>query len=425
MSSTGLIELPKWYTDSREEALGRFKDLPAPHYKDERWRFSNTKLFQFEEAPEQLPVEPSQRELALSRSTRLREPGGKAVFANGELIHNEPISQELRDQGVIWLPLEEALSRHPDLLEKYYMDQGAPLGSEKFAALHYAMGQSGTFLYVPKNVEVELPLEAFHFKCGNNGAIYPHTLIVAERFAKVTLVDYYNSLDHSATGYACPVTDLYAGEGAKVNYVAIQNFGLGVVANQINSTQVAKDGHAKSMIVNLGGQYVRSESFSRMTGEGGRSDMLAISAAEKTQVYDMRTLQEHQKGHTTSDLLYKNTLNDESKTVFSGLIKVDEGAHQTDAYQTVRNLILDERAEADSMPGLEILADEVKCSHGATTGQIDEEELFYLLARGIPEKQAKQLVVAGFLLEAVQRLELPKVEEQIQNQILEFFQTLE
>ncbi len=420
-----LADLPQWYVSSREDALRRFQEMPKPHFKDERWRFSDTRLFQFDEAPAQLDLEQAHRDQALEGSTGLDHVSGKAIFANGRKLHADSLPEELQEKGVIWLPIEEALAQHPELLEKYYMDQGAPLGSERFAALHYAMGQSGTFLYVPKNVEVELPLEVFHWKCGNGGAIYPHTLIVAERFAKVTLLDHYESLNHNATGYACAVTDLYAGEGAQVNYVGVQNWGLGVVANHINSTEVARDGHAKSMIVNLGGKYIRGESFSRMTGEGGRSDMLAMSAGEQDQVYDMRTLQEHQKGHTTSDLLYKNTLNDESKTVFSGLIKVDEGAHQTDAYQTVRNLMLDERAEADSMPGLEILADDVKCSHGATTGTVDEEEMFYLLARGIPDKQAKRLVVGGFLLEAAERLELPEIEDLLRQRIEEYFRKLE
>ncbi|PYJ41184.1 MAG: Fe-S cluster assembly protein SufD, partial [Verrucomicrobia bacterium] len=142
----------------------------------------------------------------------------------------------------------------------------------------------------------------------------------------------------------------------------------------------------------------------RLVGEGARSDLLALSVAHHKQEFDARTLQDHRSPHTTSDLLYKNALSDRSRTIFGGLIRVERHAHFTDAYQKVRNLLLSDDAEANSMPGLEILADNVKCSHGATSGQVDEEEMFYLLSRGIPEIIAKQLIVAGFLDEVIGRL---------------------
>ena len=139
-------------------------------------------------------------------------------------------------------------------------------------------------------------------------------------------------------------------------------------------------------------------------GEGGRSDTLAVSVAENGQEFDQRTLQDHEVPKTASDLLYKNSLDDTARTIFAGLISVDPDAHKTDAYQKVRNLMLSDDAEADSMPGLEILADDVRCTHGATTGQIDEEELFYLQSRGISKKAAQQLIVSGFLNEVIERL---------------------
>src|SRR4029077_5238515 len=152
-----------------------------------------------------------------------------------------------------------------------------------------------------------------------------------------------------------------------------------------------------SLNVNLGGAYSRFESLSRLIGEGARSDLLAVCVAENAQEFDARTLQDHASPQTTSDLLYKNALNDRARNTFGGLIRVEPHAHFTDAYQTVRNLLLSDDAEANSMPGLEIMADNVKCSHGATSGQLNEDELFYLLARGIPKSVALQLLVAGFL----------------------------
>jgi Fe-S cluster assembly protein SufD len=178
---------------------------------------------------------------------------------------------------------------------------------------------------------------------------------------------------------------------------------------------VGRDASAVNMALNLGGKYARTESVSRLIGEGGRSDMLALSVAEGSQEFDQRTLQDHRKPATASDLLYKNSLNDQARTIFAGLIRVEPGAHRTDAYQKVRNLLLSDDAEANSMPGLEILADEVRCTHGATSGQMDEEELFYMLSRGIPLREAQQLIVFGFLNEVIERLGNDAIAEELRG----------
>src|SRR5206468_6420423 len=172
------------------------------------------------------------------------------------------------------------------------------------------------------------------------------------------------------------------GPGGNVTYICPQNSGSNRVALQMNSRLVDHDASAMSLNLHLGGKYSRFESLSRLIGEGGRSDLLAISVANDAQEFDARTLQDHVSPHTASDLLYKNALDDRARTIFGGLIRVEPHAHLTDAYQKVRNLLLSDDAEANSMPGLEILADNVRCSHGATSGQIDEDELFYLRTRG-------------------------------------------
>ena len=160
----------------------------------------------------------------------------------------------------------------------------------------------------------------------------------------------------------------------------------------------------------LGSGYVRSEVVSQVAGEGGRSDILSVSLAAGSQEIDQRTLQDHLSAHTGSDLLYKNILFGKARTIFAGLIRVDEGAHYTDAYQKCRNLLLSGECEANSMPGLEINADQVKCSHGSTSGRLSEEEVFYLLSRGIPRETAEHMMSLGFALEVVERLGQPAVE---------------
>jgi len=222
-------------------------------------------------------------------------------------------------------------------------------------------------------------------------------------------------------GFACGVNDLVAGPGAKVTYVCAQNWADNVVALQMNSTTVDHDASAMSLNLHLGSRYSRFESLSRLIGEGGRSDLLAVAVAKHEQEFDARTLQDHVSPHTASDLLYKNALDDHARTIFGGLIRVEPHAHFTDAYQTVRNLLLSDDAEANSMPGLEILADNVRCTHGATSGQIDEDELFYLRTRGIPVPVAERLIVTGFLDEVVQRLDHPAISEHLHRMIEEKF----
>ncbi|HEV2965486.1 MAG TPA: SufD family Fe-S cluster assembly protein, partial [Chthoniobacterales bacterium] len=220
-----------------------------------------------------------------------------------------------------------------------------------------------------------------------------------------------------AAGFACGVNDLIAGPGAKVTYICAQEWSPKVVALQMNSTTVDHDGSVLSLNLNVGARYARFEGLTRLIGEGARSDMLAVSVATNEQEFDSRTLQDHISPRTASDLLYKNALDDKARCTFGGLIRVEPHAHFTDAYQKVRNLLLSDDAEANSMPGLEIMADNVRCTHGATSGQIDEDEMFYLRSRGIPPKIAQRLIVTGFLNEVIQRLDQPAIGEHLNRLI--------
>jgi Fe-S cluster assembly protein SufD len=318
---------------------------------------------------------------------------------------------------VIFTSLSEALEKHSDRLREHFMAQSARLGSAKFAALHKSFVQAGTFLWVPRGLEINDPFEAFHLVQGDGAAVFPHTLVIAEDNSRVTLLEHFVSANPEDRGFACGVNDLVLKPGSKLNYVSIQEWSGKFVSVQVNSTVAAKDSAALNLALNFGGKYSRLESVSRMIDSGARSDMLAISVARDAQEFDQRTLQDHQKPDTTSDLLYKNALHDQSRTIFSGLIKVEPGAHRTDAYQKVRNLLLSDEAEANSMPGLEILADDVRCTHGATSGQVEPEELFYLKSRGINDLAAKRLIARGFLNEVVDRLSKDQLSEYLHQQI--------
>jgi Fe-S cluster assembly protein SufD len=406
---------PVWFRELQTSAWAEYQNEPQPARTNELWRFSSVKCLELNDylpAPE-FSSDPSQ----VMSQRSYREPAGRLVFANDTLVSAELFDSALKKSGVIFTALSDALEKHSDLLREHFMAQPAKLGSAKFAALHKALVRAGTFLWIPRNIEIRAPFEVFHLVEGDCATVYPHTLIIADDNSKVTFVEHFVSSNPAHRGFACGVNDLVLKPGSKLTYVSLQEWSRSFVSVQVNSTIAARDSEAVNLALNFGGKYSRLESVSRMIDRGARSDMLAITVARGDQEFDQRTLQDHLKADTTSDLLYKNVLSENARTVFSGLIKVEPGAHRTDAYQKVRNLLLSDGAEANSMPGLEILADDVRCTHGATSGQIQPEELFYLKSRGIDDLAAKQLIARGFLNEVVGRLPEAELCEYLQKQL--------
>ena len=414
-------DFPEWFREQQQDGWKQFASLPSPKRKDQLWRFSNVDLLNLTPFTLGGALPDKERNAILEQSRGLDKVAARLIFAGDQLIERDVLSDQLKKRGVIFQPLERAMVEHGELFRKHFMSQPAVLGSGKFAALHQALVSSGTFLYVPRGVEIDLPIEIFHWLHGENASVFPHLLLVTDELAKVTVIESFRSLDRQVSGFACGVNDLIAGPGAKVTYVCTQNWGSNVVALQMNSTIVDHDASAMSLNLHLGGKYSRFESLSRLIGEGGRSDLLAISVANDTQEFDARSLQDHISPHTASDLLYKNALSDRARTTFGGLIRVEPHAHFTDAYQKVRNLLLSDDSEANSMPGLEILADNVRCTHGATSGQIDADELFYLRTRGIPVPIAQRLIVSGFLNEVLQRLDHEAIADHLRRLIEDKF----
>jgi Fe-S cluster assembly protein SufD len=390
--------LPTWFTARQQAAQKRYESIPTPRRGDEQWRFANIKQLNFD--PWSVGVSPTvEQSDIISRSTGLESPSAKFIFQNDTLIHSESSLPE----NIICLPLAEALVSHPELVEAHFMKQETRLGSAKFAALHEASVKNGIFVHVPENVVVAGTIEIHHWISGQT-TVFPHTLIVTGKSSTVRVIEILRSADDTTPGLAIAFNDLCAGQNSSLDYIAIQDLNETTRIISINETSTARDARAKGFILNTGASWARNESLSRLEGAGSRSDMLSVSIPHLEQEYDQRTFQHHVSEGAFSDLLYKNTLYGHSKTIFSGLISVDEGAHHTDAYQTCRNLLMTDDSEANSMPGLEINADQVKCSHGSTSAQISDEEIFYLQARGIDPVQARQLIARGFSIEAVQRL---------------------
>jgi len=398
--------VPSWLEARQQAAKQRYEETPKPKRGDEQWRFANIKQLNFDNLSG-VAGEFDRTDL-IKRSTGVENTAAKFVFLNDEII----LAETAVPEGVICLPLGEAFSKHPELVEKHFMTRETRLGSAKYAALHEASVKNGLFVYVPEKVEVEGVIEVHHWISGGV-TTFPHTLIITETSSKVRVIDIFRSVDEQVAGLAIAFNDLCAGKNSSLDYVAIQSLNEVSRMISINETSTHRDARAKGFILNTGGAWIRNESLSRLEGPGAHSDMLSVCLPDHEQEFDQRTYQHHVSEGAYSDLLYKNTLYGHSKTIFSGLILVDEKAHHTDAYQTCRNLMMTDHCEANSMPGLEINADQVKCSHGSTSAQIADDEIFYLQARGIDADQARQLIARGFSIEAIQRLECEPVEELI------------
>ena len=386
---------PPWWLERKRAAFETFASLPLPKRTDESWRFSNLTgltLDGFSLLPaEKVNIAPFPVESAAS-----------LTFVNNSIFRGAASELSL-PPGVVVTNIGEAVVKHGDLLKQHFMAQPQKLGSAKFAALHTAFVRDGAFIYVPRGVEISAPILVTHIASGVGSAVFPHTLVIAEENSKVTVVDVFVSADASPH-FACGANDLYAGHGAQLNYIGAQAWSRETRSFQFNSTVVRRDARVQSLNLHLGGRQARHESLSQLQAPGAFSEMLALTMADQSQEFDQRTLQIHQAPNTKSDLLYKNALRDQAKTIFSGLIIVDSDAQKTDAYQSNRNLMLSEEAEANSLPGLEIQANDVRCTHGATSSRIDPEQEFYLQSRGIRREAADELLTFGFFEEVLNRL---------------------
>lgn len=408
---------PAWLANRRAAGLEQFKTLPMPTAKDEQWRFASVGRLSIDDF--NAADTPDAETLAKldHKSDLVSERAGRSVYVDDVPAAFEGISDELSAKGVIYLPIAEAVEKHPELMEKYFLQESTELGSKKFFGLHAASTRAGSILYVPKGVAIEAPFVNYYWTSGARSAVFPHTLVVAEDNAYVSVVDVFFSETPENEALNVAVANIHAGAGANVFRKVVQDWNEKTVSFQLDTTVAERDAQVKNVAVNSGAQRARYEAQTRIEGPGADVKMYSLTVAEESQEFDQRTYQIHNAPNAVSDLLYKNALLDKSRTIFSGLIKVAEGAQQTDAYQTNRNLLLDPTAEANALPGLEILANDVKCSHGATTGNVDDEELFYMMSRGIPKRAAMQLMVFGFFEEVIEKVASDELAENLRQLI--------
>jgi len=407
-----------WLSERRRHAWSVYESTPMPSTRLEEWRYtqladkldlSALRFGSSEPVPDDRDAWPEMLKAAMDED---REASGHLVIVDGAVSHTD-IDESLARQGVILMPLREAVDKHPEMLQEYLATQAVPPEEGKFPALNATFWSDGIFLYVPRNVQLDNPVRVTRWLSESGVAVFTRTLIVAEPGSQVSYVDECLSEDLDGQSLASSAVEVIARDEAQVQYVAVQRLGRGAFYQAAQRTLAEKDSTLDTLNVNLGATTSRVDLNARLLGPGANSDMLGLYFGDGDQHFDHNTSQDHVAPHTSSDLLYKGALDDASRAAFRGIIRVNKGAQQTDAYQTNRNLLLSDRARADSLPNLEIEADDVKCSHGATVGQLDQESLFYLMSRGLEREQAERLVVMGFLGEVLSRLPLGGVAEKV------------
>lgn len=418
---------PDWLEESRRAAWRRYEATPWPERTDERWRRTDLKKLDVHR------IQPFQRLARVEAEFGFGEPeDGVQTWAHAR--------EEMLASGVLLGTFEEIVRGNPELFEERLcrgmegpnatdtrlLEGGIPADADKFEILTRAVGADGYAVYVPRGVDVAVPLRATvvaieeHLPEGVNEpsslaanlnasleainaatTVMPRSVIIAEPHSRVTVIEEFRPEQGIGPFLSAGLTEIFVGEGAEVTIVSLQDWSDDTWNFHTQRSHVAQNGRIVTLSINLGGKVTKMNVEGVLVGEDAQSRMLGVLFGEDRQHFDIYTLQDHQAHRTHSDLLFKHALRDESKSIYSGLIRVDEGVLNADAYQANRNLMLSGKAKADSRPMLEILNNEVRCTHGATMGPVDTEQLFYLQARGLPRPEAERMVVQGFFEEAL------------------------
>jgi Fe-S cluster assembly protein SufD len=374
---------------TKAEALERYRELPLPDTTQEAWRFTDLRGFdpdsfgQNGHAPGTVP------------GTMLDiDVSGLARVGEGS------IEIERAPDGVTFEPLSE----HERL--------GTLVGADdKFTAHNAASWQHGLLVRVPKGLVLEQPLYVRVANAVEGGSLFWRLLVVAEEGSRFTLIEEYASGSPELAGYSNAAVELFVEQGAKLEYVSLQNLSRETWHFATHHAQVGRDAELDWVAGGFGSKKGKTRIQNDLAGQGATSRVTGAYFADGTQHLDYDTFQEHIAPNTTSDFAFKGALRDQASTVWRGMIRVEPEAQKTNAYQENRNLLLSKEAHADSIPGLEIMANDVRCTHGATLGQVDREQLFYLMTRGLSRSEAERLIVRGFFQDVLDRIELEPVRE--------------
>jgi Fe-S cluster assembly protein SufD len=395
---------PQWLGERRRAAWKLFEALPMPSRADEEWMRTDIRLLRLDRFG--FPLEPvvtlgAAPEALLKQGVDL---AGYTSASDSRLVEAE-IDQTLRQKGVRFGSLEEIAREEKELVERHLFRAFDP-AYDRFAALHAAAWSGGTMLYVPKGVVIDRPLHTLS-TISEGGVDTSHLLVVLDEGAEATLLS--ETGGGGDAGLHCGAIELILKPGAKLRYVNLQNWSTGVWHFAHQKAAVGRDAQLQWTIGALGSRLAKVNQHVSLVGSNAQTQVNGVMFTEGKQHLTYNTLQHHEAPACKSDLLYKGALQDKSRLVWRGMIKVDVGAQKTDGYQRNDSLMLSDEARADSIPGLEIEADDVRCTHGATAGRVDEESIFYLRTRGLTRNEAIRTYVSGFFQQVFDRITIESV----------------
>lgn len=423
---------PQWMRDKRLEAYSLYESLPMPHTaEDDTWRrtvdmrtqdyWRRTRRHLRGFAVEN--YHPA-AETNGGASAEVEDGAGVLVQVDGNPQHTY-LSPELEKKDVYFADLHTALKERGDLIRDYFMTKAVTLETtlksgniathNAFDALHGAFWQGGYVLHVPKGVRIEDPLRVYIRLSEDQHADMSHVLLIAEEDSQIVILEDNASANSDAGGLHCGAVEIFAGQNANVTYVQVQHWNRQVWNFASQRAVISKDAQLCWVTATFGSRLSKLNQAVMLEGNGAHAQLLGLAFTDARQNLDVSTAQEHVSPHTSSDLLYRTVLKDRSQTAWGGNIYVYPAANYTDAYQKNDNLLLSERAHADTLPGLEIEAHEVRCTHGATAGPIDADQIFYLMSRGVPYAQAEKLIVDGFFEPVMERVPMESVREELQE----------
>ena len=405
-------------TNYRKKAWDLYKETPMPTLKDEPWRRTDLRSLKgyslripAERAYLDYPEVPEELLQPLTGDSH----GGQVVMMPGGV--EVEIDEEIEALGVVFTDLRTAEAEHPEVLSKIMGKVVSPEDG-KFAAMSAALVQEGVLLYVPRGVHLDKPLHSLLWGPGKSVAYFSHIMVYLEEDSSVTYVhEAASPLAQDEQVMHSGIVEIYVGPAANLRFVELQSWGDHVWNFSHERVKVDRDGNLDWIFGAVGSHLTKNFSDLDLIGRGSTGRMSGFYFTDHSQHLDHDTQQNHLAPNTTSDLLFKGALLGESRSVWQGMIYVAPGASKTDGYQANRNLVLSNEARADSIPGLEIKTDDVRCTHGATVGKIDPEPVFYLQSRGIPKKEAERLVVEGFFDPIMQRIPFDGVRERFQKAI--------
>lgn len=403
-----------WITDARRAAYAQYEQLLEADLDPEEFKRVDLRVFNAGKfRPSTDASDASSVSTLLANET---EYGGSIKHVDGQMTHAN-FNDEIKAKGVLFGDLQTLLTENQELLEPYFLKQAVKPDADRFSAWHAAFWTSGTLLYVPKGVVVDLPLHSLIAHTKNGIADFGHTLVIVEDEAQATLLEETTSANEVDAGLHVGCVELIVGKHANLRYVQLQNWNQNTWHFAHQAGNVASEGSLQWTVVGLGSKLSHIHQDINLNGRASTAEVNGVTFASDRQKISYYTQQHHRQQGTHSDLLYKEVLRDESRVIWRGMIKVDEAAQQTDGYQRSDALMLSRDARCDSIPGLEIEADDVRCTHGSTTGRVDEEQIFYAKSRGISEKEAMHMIVEGFFQQVYDRIPVEIVRETLSRTV--------